>query len=127
MLTRGAQFLKANYLSDVGQLSRDAPEVSEGDIEDAMTFRDEAMFSQPQQEDDVMTDGPPDEEDEMEAMIAFYEEQNAASPQRPRSPAMSDPDYDDIFAELVAQEQSLQKHQPLALVDRMDEDHAMSF
>ena len=127
VLTRLWQFLKASYLKDVGQLSRDAPEVSEGDIEDAMAFQDESARPHPQQEDDVMTDGPPDEDDEMEAMITFYEEQNATAPQRPQSPAMSDPDYDDIFAELVAQEQSVQQHQPPASADRMDEDHAMSF
>lgn len=118
------QFLKATYLNDVGQLSHDAPEVSEADIEDAMAFHDEAPGNQ--QEDDVMTDGPPDDEDEMEAMIASYEEQQTAPP-RPCSPAMSDEDYDNIFSELLAQEQPMQQDQPPSLVGCLDEDHAMSF
>ncbi|KFH44707.1 hypothetical protein ACRE_044370 [Hapsidospora chrysogenum ATCC 11550] len=119
------QFLRTSYLNHLGQLTFDAPEPSEGDIEDAMTFQSHAV--PPTQDGDVMTHGPPDEEEELEAMIASYEEQQAAQPLRPRSPAMSDEDYDDIFAELLAQEQPAQQQQAPSSADHMDEDHAMSF
>lgn len=120
----GLQFLRTSYLNHLGQLTFDAPDVSEGDIEDAMAFQSQAV--PPTQEDDVMADGPPDEEEELEAMIASYEEQQAAQPPRPHSPAMSDEDYDDIFAELLAQEQPTQRQQAPSSADHMDEDHAMS-
>lgn len=114
------QFLKKSYYDDMGQLIHDAPELSEADIEDAMAFQDEPVPDS----DDMMVDSPPNDDDEIEAMFASYKEQQ----QPVHSPAPSD-DYEDIFAELIAQEQ---KHgnQPASSGDQMEiegEDNAMSF
>ncbi|KAH7149542.1 hypothetical protein B0J13DRAFT_621390 [Dactylonectria estremocensis] len=110
------QLLKSSWLADQGQLSRDAPEFSEADIEDAMSFQQE----EPDiiEDDDMMVDDTMEEE-ELEAMLASYEEQSTSSSRRPPSTIMSDEDYDDIFAELVSQEQ----HQPAfhhQSLDQMD-------
>ncbi|KAG8677002.1 hypothetical protein FPOAC2_03119 [Fusarium poae] len=107
------QFLKTNYLADRGQLLHDAPEVTEADIEEAMTFYQE----QPPipEEDEMMMD----EEEQLEAMLASYEEQQMISSQRPLSPTLSEEDYDDVFAELIAQEQAQQRMQ-MQPHDRMD-------
>ncbi|RGP59393.1 hypothetical protein FLONG3_11207 [Fusarium longipes] len=94
------QFLKTNYLADKGQLSHDAPEVTEADIEEAMTFHQEYPLI-PEQDEMMM-----DEEEQFEAMLASYEEQQMASSQRPPSPTLSEEGYDDVFAELIAQEQA---------------------
>ncbi|KAF5673316.1 hypothetical protein FHETE_3440 [Fusarium heterosporum] len=93
------QFVKTNYLADLGQLSHDAPDITEADIEEAMSFYPDHPSTP---EDDEMMD----EEGQLEAMFASYEEQQTASSQRPPSPTLSDEDYDDVFAELIAQEQS---------------------
>lgn len=108
------QFLKTNWLTSIGQLTYDAPAFSEADIEDALAYQQE--HAQPQ-EDDMMLDGIP-EEDEMDAMVASYEEQQANASQRPPSPTLSDEDYDDIFAELISQEE-LQPQEQMA-TDQMD-------
>ncbi|KAI1013319.1 hypothetical protein LB503_001965 [Fusarium chuoi] len=104
------QFLKTNYLADRGQLSHDAPDITEADIEDAMTFYQEQPPIPEQDEDETMMD----EEEQLEAMLASYEEQQQqmASSQRPPSPPLSDADYDDVFAELIAQEQFKQNKPP---------------
>ncbi|KAF5632329.1 hypothetical protein F25303_9450 [Fusarium sp. NRRL 25303] len=104
------QFLKTNYLADRGQLSHDAPDITEADIEDAMTFYQEQPPIPEQDEDETMMD----EEEQLEAMLASYEEQQQqmASSQRPPSPPLSDEDYDDVFAELIAQEQFKQNEPP---------------
>ena len=104
--------MKTNYLADRGQLSHDAPDMTEADIEEAMTFHHDHP---PIPEDDEMMD----EEDQLEAMFASYEEQQTASTQRLPSPALSDEDYDDVFAELIAQEQSQQNTQSYPQ-DQMD-------
>ncbi|KAF4455646.1 hypothetical protein F53441_2045 [Fusarium austroafricanum] len=109
------QFLKTNYLADRGQLSRDAPDITEADIEEAMTFHQEHPPI-PEEEDDAMM---MDEEEQLEAMLASYEEQQVASSQRQTSLTLSDEDYDDVFAELIAQEQSQQNTQTQTQ-DRMD-------
>ncbi|KAF4344676.1 hypothetical protein FBEOM_1343 [Fusarium beomiforme] len=96
------QFLKTNYFADRGQLSCDAPDTTEADIEDAMAFQHENSSILEKEEDETMMD----EEEQFEAMFASYEEQQMASSQRPPSPPLSDEDYDDVFAELLAQEQS---------------------
>ncbi|KAJ3514103.1 hypothetical protein NM208_g15095 [Fusarium decemcellulare] len=98
------QFLKTNYLADKGQLSHDAPDVTDADIEDAMAFQQEQ--SQIPEEDEMMMD----EDEQFEAMLASYEDQQTTSSQPPSS-TLSDEDYDDIFAELIAQEQSQQAMQ----------------
>ncbi|KAF4971427.1 hypothetical protein FSARC_1736 [Fusarium sarcochroum] len=107
------QFVKTNYFADRGQLSHDAPDVTEADIEEATTFHQEHP---PISEEDEMME---DEDEQLEAMLASYEEQQTTSSQRPLSPTLSDEDYDDVFAELIAQEQSEQGTQP-ASQDRMD-------
>ncbi|KAG5931251.1 hypothetical protein E4U53_001871 [Claviceps sorghi] len=101
-----SQFLKNSLLADMGRLSHDAPALSEADLEDAMAVHEERH-----REDDDMLDEFPQEEDDddgIEAMIASFEEQKSSShggdKQRPSSPALSDEDYDAIFAELIAQE-----------------------
>ncbi|PNP79626.1 hypothetical protein FNYG_06972 [Fusarium nygamai] len=111
------QFLKTNYFADRGQLSHDAPDITEADIEDAMTFYQEQPPIPEQHEDETMMD----EEEQLEAMFASYEEQQQqmASSQRPPSPPLSDEDYDDVFAELIAQEQSKQNELP-RLQDQID-------
>lgn len=81
-----------------------------------MAFQEEQ--SQPQDEDDMMLDDIP-EEDDFEAMFTTYEEQHSLDSRRPPSPSLSDEDYDDIFAELLSQEQSQREHQE-ALADQMD-------
>ncbi|KAF5001701.1 hypothetical protein FGRMN_869 [Fusarium graminum] len=93
------QFLKTNYLADRGQLSHDAPDITEADIEEAMSFYPDHPSAP---EDDEMMD----EEGQLEAMFASYEEQQTALSQRLPSPTLSDEDYDDVFAELIAQEKS---------------------
>ncbi|KAH7193129.1 uncharacterized protein B0J16DRAFT_71566 [Fusarium flagelliforme] len=107
------QFLKTNYLADRGQLSHDAPEITEADIEEAMTFHQEHP-SIPEEDEMVM-----DEEEQLEAMLASYEEQHMTPLQRVPSPALSDEDYDDVFAELIAQEQAWQSTE-LQPQDQMD-------
>lgn len=100
----------------MGRLAHGAPELTDADIEDAMTL--EKQFQQPTQngaDDDMAMDDEmlPDEDAEMEAMVASYQEQMAPAQQqqqqqqRPVSPSMLDDDYDDIFAELIAQEQQM--------------------
>ncbi|KAI8672548.1 hypothetical protein NCS56_00718000 [Fusarium sp. Ph1] len=108
------QFLKTNFLADRGQLARDAPEFTDADIEDAMAFQQEE--TQIPEDDDMMMD----EDDQLEAMLASYQDQTSTSSQRPPSPALSDEDYDDIFAELIAQEQSQQSANSRSLY-RIDE------
>lgn len=64
----------------------------------------------PPTEDDEMPDEHP-LDDDLEDMVASFEEQQNQNQgqthedQRPPSPTLSDEDYDDIFAELIAQEQ----------------------
>ncbi|KAF4125694.1 hypothetical protein GMORB2_0938 [Geosmithia morbida] len=113
------QLLKASYLDTMDLLSHGAPELSDADIEDAMAL--EAQFQQQLRQrhngnlaaataagdDMAMYDDelPPDEDEEMDALVASYQEQVAVPTQRPESPStMTDDDYDDIFAELIAQE-----------------------
>ena len=67
----------------------------------------------------MMLDDVPEEE-EIEAMIASYEQQQSGSTQRPASPSLSDDEeYDDIFAELMSQEQPRQANLQNSL-DQMD-------
>lgn len=93
-----------------------------------MTFQQEQMHPQDQHGDDMMMDEPPDEDDDVEAIVASYQEQASPAP-RPSSPVMSDPDYDDIFAELIAQEKGAgtQNPTPSGLIDTTGEDDPMSF
>lgn len=118
--------MKASYLEGLDQLAFDAPEVSEGDIEDAMELP--RLDAQPSQDDDEMMEGPPDEDqDHIEAMFASYEEQRAQASNRPRSPTMSDDDYDDIFAELIAQESQRPQASSTDQMDTTGDDSVMSF
>lgn len=83
---------------------------SDTDLEDAMLFREDG------QDDDMMDDVFPEEE-ELEAIVASYEQQSQGD-QRPPSPTLSDEEYDDVFAELIAQEQT--QSQPDSSGERMD-------
>lgn len=103
-------------MTDRSQLQRDAPEFSESDIEDAMAYQREK--SQPQDDDAIMMDTSM-EDDELEAMLASYEEQQSRPSQQPPSPALSDQDYDEFFAELIAQENN-QRDRYQDSEDRMD-------
>lgn len=90
-----------------------------------MAFQQEQ--SQEQVEDEAMFDDDDDamDQDELEALL-FYAEEQSTVPQRPPSPSLSDDDYDGIFAELIAQEHSSQKsnqYQPteeIEMADRME-------
>ena len=92
------QFLKTSWLADRDQLARDAPSITDADLEDAMTYGDESLPQR--QEDDMMMDDGPDDDD-LEAMVASYE-QDGSMAQRPESPSFSDDDYDDIFADFMS-------------------------
>lgn len=126
------QFLKQSLLTDMGHLASDAPTFSESDIEDAMAFQQE--ISQAPHQDDEMMESPPDDEDSFDAMLAFYHEQqqpSSADAPRAPSPVLSDNDYDDLFAELIAKESTAQQEsnqpgQPGQL-DLKDEDSNMSW
>ena len=102
--------MKNSLLADIGRLSHDAPVFSDTDLEDAMMFREHG------QDDDMMDGGFPEEE-ALEAIVASYEQQSQ-SEQRPPSPTLSDEEYDDVFAELIAQEQP--QSQPQSSGERMD-------
>ncbi|KAF7535264.1 hypothetical protein G7Z17_g13228 [Cylindrodendrum hubeiense] len=120
------QLLKTSWLADQGQLSRDAPEFSDADIEDAMAFQQED-YEIPDEDDVMVEDNMEDQE--LEAMFASYEEQPASSSQRPPSAIMSDDEYDDIFAELLTQEHHRQGfHQESSnQMDVTGEDDIMQF
>lgn len=112
------QFLKTSWLADRSQLSYDAPSFSEADIDDAMAFSQDN--DDPRDDDDMIVDEPREDE-ELEALFASYEQQQQAP--RPPSPTMSDEEYDDIFAELLSQEQSQPRQQ--GFTDQMDSDETM--
>lgn len=79
-----------------------------------MEFEGDAQ--RPRHDDERAVDATADD-DELEAMLASYEEQQLASPPRPASPTASDEEYDDIFAELISQEQP----QPAACPNSWDQ------
>ena len=88
----------------MSQLSYDAPEFTDADIEDAVEFQPETP--QPIEDDDeiIMDDA---EGRDFEEMMAAFDQDSA----RPPSPALSDEEYDAIFAELISQEQEQQQGQ----------------
>lgn len=93
-----------------------------------MAYQDETLQSQ--QADDMVMEEPPDEDEDIEAMVASYESLQTGSSQPPRSPSLSDEEYEEIFAELAAQESQTQQNQTISTGDRMDtrdEDSIMSF
>lgn len=118
----------------MGQLTFDAPVFTESDIEDAMAYQHER--SQGPEDDDQMVDSPPDDDEDLEAMFASYQDQQLPSTsEHPRvpSPTLSDDDYDDLFAELIASETTSRTRQsqfnPLTSFgpsNPVDEDSAMS-
>lgn len=134
MTNLSAQFLKQSLLTSVGQLTFDAPVFTESDIEDAMAYQHERP--QEPEDDDRIVDSPPDDDEDLEAMFASYQDQQLPSAtEHPRvpSPTLSDDDYDDLFAELIANETTTQTRQsqynpPTAFArsNPTDEDSAMS-
>ncbi|KAL6834818.1 hypothetical protein V8C40DRAFT_261503 [Trichoderma camerunense] len=100
------QFLKTNWLANVGRLSYDAPSFSEADIEDAMAFSQEA--EQSQMDDDTI----PEELVEEEHMLTSYEEEVLARRGSQLPTLVEDSDeYDDIFAELISKERQFSQQQ----------------
>lgn len=100
--------MKTSWLANVGRLSHDAPSFSDADIEDAATFSPEMALSQ--MDEDMI----PEELMHEEQLLTSYEEEVMAQ-QGSRLPALAEEDdeYDDIFAELISQEQqSLRQQQP---------------
>ncbi|RDA82647.1 hypothetical protein CP532_0116 [Ophiocordyceps camponoti-leonardi (nom. inval.)] len=96
------QFLRNNWLANIGCLSHDAPCLTEADLVDAM-----AMFPdqpQPPEDEEEMTVERYREQEEMEAMAASLEDQHITS--------TSDDEYDEIFAELALQDTPRQNHPP---------------
>lgn len=89
--------------------------MSDADIEDAASFQQHAT---PEDEDDMMTDGG--EEAELEAMIAAYQNQQEPVDTHAPSPLASDDEYDEIFAELMSQEQPNAAQSAEASADQMD-------
>ncbi|KAL7942184.1 hypothetical protein V8C42DRAFT_332780 [Trichoderma barbatum] len=112
------QFLKTNWLANVGRLSYDAPSFSEADIEDAMAFSQEA--EQPEMDEDMI----PEELVEEEHMLTYYEEEVMAHQGSQLSTLAEENDeYDDLFAELISQEGRLsQPSQPSQPSNQMDID-----
>ncbi|KAL6906914.1 hypothetical protein GGI43DRAFT_396140 [Trichoderma evansii] len=100
------QFLKTSWLANVGRLSHDAPSFSDADIEDAAAFSPEMA---PSQMDEDMI---PEELMDEEQLLTSYEEEVMAQ-QGSRLPVLAEEDdeYDDIFAELISQEQGQQQPQ----------------
>ncbi|KAG6157496.1 hypothetical protein E4U47_001390 [Claviceps purpurea] len=106
------QFLKNSLLADMGRLSHDAPVLSERDLEDAMTVHEERYM----EDDEDMLGDCPQEDDDIEAMVASFEQDQRRSRgggggggggggrERASSPGLSDEEYDDIFAELISRE-----------------------
>ncbi|RFU72792.1 hypothetical protein TARUN_9473 [Trichoderma arundinaceum] len=112
------QFLKTNWLANVGRLSHDAPSFSEADIEDAMAFSQENVH--PQMDEDMI----PEELVEEEHMLTSYEEEVMAH-HGSRLPTLAEEndEYDDIFAELISQEsQFSQQRQSSQPSNQMDID-----
>lgn len=102
--------MKTSWLANVGRLSHDAPSFSDADIEDAATFSPEA--AQSQMDEDMI---PEELMDEEQLLTSYEEEVMALQGSRLPTLAEEDDEYDDIFAELISQEQEqqpLQQHQP---------------
>lgn len=99
------QFLKNNWLANIGRLSHDAPSLTEEDLADAMALNSDSP--QPSEEEEVdMMDESNREQRELEAMAASFEEQDLVP--------TSDDEYDEIFAELALQDKATD------LSDQMD-------
>lgn len=92
------------------------PDLTEADIEDAIQFSEGP--SQSRTEIMSLDEMIPEEED-LEAMFETYEQTQGNAMGRPAPTALSDADYDELFAELLAQEgDSTSGQKPCA--DQMD-------
>lgn len=103
-------------MADVGRLAHDAPTLSETDLDDAIRFPEEHQMLP--EEEDALNGYLEEEEEEVEAMLASYQEQKNSAPEAPCSPALSDEEYDQVFAELIAQEEA--ESQAQSPVEAMD-------
>lgn len=83
-----------------------------------MAYQEEGQMSG-QGEDDIMSDDIPEEED-LQAMVASYEQAQEPSGQRPSSLCLSDDEYDDLFNELMAQDSPATSQPQQAQEDEMD-------
>ncbi|EQL03276.1 hypothetical protein OCS_01006 [Ophiocordyceps sinensis CO18] len=114
------QFLKTSWLASIGRLSHDAPAISDADIEDAATASFRPETAQPTDRDEMMVDGDREDE-ELEALLATHEEHSAFRQRQPSPASLSDDEYDEIFAELISQEQqSLLQSQSQHSAELMD-------
>ncbi|PFH61826.1 hypothetical protein XA68_16160 [Ophiocordyceps unilateralis] len=104
------QFLRNNWLANLGRLSYDAPSLTEADLVDAMTLQPDPPQLMEEDEDEMMNESCR-EQREIEAMAASFEEQQPAS--------TSDDEYDEIFAELALQDKPSQNDPPTSS-DQMD-------
>lgn len=108
----------------MGRLSHDAPVLSERDLEDAMTVHEERYMG----DDEDMLGDFPQENDDIEAMVASFEQEQRRSrgggrgsgQERASSPGLSDEEYDDIFAELISREGEEQGESIQPPADHMD-------
>ncbi|KZZ97649.1 hypothetical protein AAL_03613 [Moelleriella libera RCEF 2490] len=100
------QFLKNSLLADIGRLSYDAPTLSNSDLDDAMAFQDRRHTNLDHEmlDDDDECYCPDDSE--LESMVTSCDVFQSRQEPRPPSPDLSDEEYDDIFAELIAREQT---------------------
>jgi hypothetical protein len=121
-------------MTGMGQLTYDAPIFTDSDVDDAMAYEQE--MARNSQHDEQMIESPPDEDEDLEAMFASYQVQqspSAAPPVYVSSPSSND-EYDELFAELIANEgatgqnarlQQFNHHRTSSHSNLMDEDSDM--
>lgn len=132
MLIFSYQLLKASFLARLELSAEGAPEISEADIDDAVAFHQQADGQH--RPDQMSVDDAMDEDAELEAMLSSYQDELGDTEHA--SSEMSDEEYDQLFAEFVAneersrqqqQQQSHSNYNPTDHQDAMDEDDPMEF
>jgi hypothetical protein len=93
------KLVKSSLLAHRIQLSQGAPTLTDAEIEELEQDSYGKM-----DEEDMMVDHLKEEE-ELEAMIASYEENQPGSQHRPPSPSWTDEDFDDISMDLIIPDQ----------------------
>lgn len=109
--------MKTSILANRIELAHGAPALTDDDIEDAEAY--ERQSAQQPDEDDVMADEPQDN-DELEAMIAAYEAEQVAPRHTPSSLAWSDDDFDDAFDDYLVPEPPPHQFSLYAAPESMD-------
>ncbi|KAI9172479.1 hypothetical protein HJFPF1_01981 [Paramyrothecium foliicola] len=89
------QLLKSSLLAHRVQLSQGAPTLTDQEIDESLALEEEPIT---QVDDEQMMVDHLREEDELEAMIASFEETHTSQQQQPPSPSTSwtDDDFDDV-------------------------------